>query len=114
MLTLFFVLAEFIFYKPVLDVFFPKKTSGNVYGVRKASGETKKRIILSGHTDSAFEWTYTYKGGRPVVVLIIVTAVVAILLGIGANIFKLAGTVILYGVVAVYFFGLIRLLVMGG
>lgn len=86
-LTLFFVLAEFIFYKPVLDIFFPKKTSGNVYGVRKASGETKKRIILSGHTDSAFEWTYTYKGGRPVVVLIIVTAVVAILLGIGANIF---------------------------
>lgn len=37
-----------------------------------------------------------------------------LVLGIGANIFKLAGTVILYGVVAVYFFGLIRLLVMGG
>ncbi len=34
--------------------------------------------------------------------------------GIGANIFKLAGTVILYGVVAVYVFGLIRILVMGG
>lgn len=37
-----------------------------------------------------------------------------LVLGIGANIFKLAGTVILYGVVAVYFFGLIRLLVVGG
>ena len=35
-------------------------------------------------------------------------------LGVGANIFKLAGTVILYGVVAVYFFGLIRLLIIGG
>ncbi len=35
-------------------------------------------------------------------------------LGIGANMFKLAGTVILYGVVSVYFFGLIRLIVMGG
>ena len=35
-------------------------------------------------------------------------------LGIGANIFKLAGTVILYGVVSVYFFGLIRLVIMGG
>ncbi len=85
--TLFLVLAEFIFYKPVLDVFFPKKTSGNVYGVIKAKGETKKRIILSGHTDSAFEWTYTYKGGRPVVALIIVTAVISILLGLGANIY---------------------------
>ena len=37
-----------------------------------------------------------------------------LVLGIGANIFKLAGTVILYGIVSVYFFGLIRLLIMGG
>ena len=35
-------------------------------------------------------------------------------LGIGANIFKLAGTVILYGIVSVYVFGIIRILVMGG
>lgn len=33
-----------------------------------------------------------------------------LVLGIGANIFKLAGTVILYGVVSVYIFGLIRIL----
>ena len=37
-----------------------------------------------------------------------------LILGIGANIFKLAGSVILYGVVAVYLFGLVRLLIMGG
>jgi stage V sporulation protein AC len=37
-----------------------------------------------------------------------------LVLGIGANIFKLAGTVILYGTVAVYVFGIIRLLLMGG
>lgn len=37
-----------------------------------------------------------------------------LVLGIGANIFKLAGTVILYGVVAVYIFGLIRLFIVGG
>ena len=37
-----------------------------------------------------------------------------LVLGIGANIFKLAGTVILYGIVSVYVFGLVRLLVMGG
>ena len=35
-------------------------------------------------------------------------------LGLGANIFKLAGTVILYGIVSVYIFGLIRLLIIGG
>lgn len=33
--------------------------------------------------------------------------------GIGTNIFRLAGTVILYGVVSVYIFGLIRLLLGG-
>lgn len=37
-----------------------------------------------------------------------------LVLGIGANIFKLAGTVILYGVVAVYIFGLFRLVIIGG
>lgn len=37
-----------------------------------------------------------------------------LVLGIGANIFKLAGTVILYGIVSVYVFGIIRLIVMGG
>lgn len=36
------------------------------------------------------------------------------ILGIGANIFKLAGSVILYGIVSVYVFGLIRLFIIGG
>ena len=34
--------------------------------------------------------------------------------GIGSNIFKLAGSVILYGVVAAWFFGTIRFCIMGG
>lgn len=33
--------------------------------------------------------------------------------GIGSNIFKLAGSVILYGVVSAWFFGLIRMIIMG-
>lgn len=34
--------------------------------------------------------------------------------GIGANMFKLAGSVIVFGVVGAYFFGLIRLVILGG
>ena len=34
--------------------------------------------------------------------------------GLGANIFKLAGTVILYGIVSAYVFGIIRYLIFGG
>jgi stage V sporulation protein AC len=34
--------------------------------------------------------------------------------GIGSNIFKISGSVILYGVVAAYVFGIIRYLLFGG
>ena len=37
-----------------------------------------------------------------------------LILGIGANIFKLTGSVILYGVVAAYVFGLLRFIFLGG
>ena len=33
--------------------------------------------------------------------------------GLGANMFKLAGTVILYGVVSAYIFGILRIIIMG-
>lgn len=57
------IAGEFLLYKEMLDPLFKEKESGNVIAVRKASGETKRRIILAGHTDSAPEWTYTYKLG---------------------------------------------------
>lgn len=59
-ICIFFIITEFLFYKETLDVFLPKKTSYNTYGIRKASGETKRRIIFSGHADSAMEWRFTY------------------------------------------------------
>lgn len=34
--------------------------------------------------------------------------------GLGANIFRLAGTVILYGIVSAYIFGIIRYFILGG
>ena len=34
--------------------------------------------------------------------------------GIGANMMKLAGSVIIFGVVSAWFFGLVRLIIMGG
>ena len=34
--------------------------------------------------------------------------------GLGSNIFRVAGSVILYGVVSAWFFGMLRLLIMGG
>ncbi len=64
------IAGEFVLYKKMLDPFFKEKESGNVIAVRKAKGETKRRIILSGHTDSAPEWTYTYKLGSHGVIMV--------------------------------------------
>lgn len=86
LLNVFFIVCEFFFYKPVMDIFFKKKETGNIVGVRKASGETKRRIIFCGHTDSAYEWTYTYHGGRPFVALAIVLAVISVVVSVAGNV----------------------------
>lgn len=57
------LLGEFLFYKKLLDPLFPERESSNVVCVRKAAGETKRRIIIGGHIDSAYEWRYTQLGG---------------------------------------------------
>ncbi len=64
------VVEEFGLYHEFLDRFYKEKTSGNVYGVRAAAGETKRRVIVSGHTDSAPEWTFTYRLGSHGVVTV--------------------------------------------
>ena len=79
------VVGEFGLYKQPLDPLFEKKQSGNVIAVRKASGETKRRIIMSGHTDSAPEWTYTYKLGSKGVVTVAGYAVAGLLYDIAAT-----------------------------
>ena len=98
-LTLFFIVGEFFFYKPVLDIFFKKKDTANVVGIRKASGETKRKIIFSGHTDSAFEWTYTYYGGRKAVMTVIVGAFIGIVATLGASVYS----IVKYGVLDLSF-----------
>ncbi len=86
LINVFFIFTEFFIYKQTLDVFFKKKETANLIGVRKASGETKKRIIFCGHTDSAFEWTFTYHGGRPMVAATIAGAFISIFLSIASSV----------------------------
>ena len=85
-LAVFFLLGEFLFYKKVLDPFFKKEESSNVICTRKASGETKRRIIIGGHMDTAYEWRYTYLGGPKLVTTIVVSAVLGLLITLGLSI----------------------------
>ena len=75
----FFIITEFLFYKETLDPFLPKKTSYNTYGIRKASGETKRRIIFAGHADSSMEWRFTYYGGPKLLIPVVGGALVGVL-----------------------------------
>lgn len=85
-LAVFFLLGEFLFYKEVLDPFFKKEESSNVICTRKASGETKRRIIIGGHMDTAYEWRYTYLGGPKLVTTIVISAVLGLLVTMGLSI----------------------------
>lgn len=57
------IILEFLLYKEVLDPFFKKAQSSNVILTKKPKGEVKRRIIFSGHIDSAYEWRFTHWGG---------------------------------------------------
>ena len=94
-LELLFLALQFIMYKKAADWFMPKKQSQNLIGVRKPSGEVKRRLILSGHTDSSNEWTWTYLGykhfGKPVLLVPVVAGCVgAILFNLGVSVIAVA------------------------
>lgn len=57
------IVLEFLLYREVLDPFFRKAQSSNVLLTKKPKGEVKRRIIFSGHIDSAYEWRFTHWGG---------------------------------------------------
>ena len=74
-----FLVGEFLLYKQVLDPFFKKEKSSNVICKIKATGELKRRIIIAGHMDSAYEWRYTYKGGAKMVTVVVAGAILGLL-----------------------------------
>ncbi len=51
---------EVIRYRELIDPFFPKRRGENVAGFVKPRGETRKRVIVSAHLDSAYEFKVWY------------------------------------------------------
>ena len=49
------LIAEYVLYRHVTDKLYPRRTGQNLYMVRKAKNTPKRRIILCGHVDAAFE-----------------------------------------------------------
>lgn len=86
-----FFIGEFLLYKQMLDPIFPKKDTYNVVCSRKPKGEVKRRIILSGHVDSAYEWHYTYWGGGHLMVAVSAYAIIAMIAHLVMDILVLCG-----------------------
>lgn len=70
--------CEFLFYIPLIDKLLPETTSANVYARLSPTGEVKRRIILNGHSDSAYEWTLM-KIRQEVMVVVLVADIVCLL-----------------------------------
>ncbi|HDP33534.1 MAG TPA: M20/M25/M40 family metallo-hydrolase [Candidatus Hydrogenedentes bacterium] len=82
LLALSVFVCELVFYKHVLTPFFPKSTSHNLWAALAPSGETKRRIILGGHADAAYEWRFHRLFPRifPLFPALIILSVVYVLL----------------------------------
>ena len=93
-ICIFFAVTEFVFYNETLDPFTPKKTSYNAYGVRKAAGETKRRIIFGGHADCSMEWRYSYYGGPKLLIPVLGGSILGLVYVTVASIFVIIKTLI--------------------
>ncbi len=83
---------EFLLYKQAVDWLFPKATSHNVIGIKRPSGEVKRYLMVGGHIDSAFEWTFN-KSGKPIVIRItIISAIGGLFFALIANLLRVIFT----------------------
>ncbi len=76
---------EVALYKELVDPLFPKYEGENIVGTFSPSGEVKKRVIVSAHLDSAYEfniWWWFKNASVPVMVL----GVMSVLFLLGASI----------------------------
>lgn len=60
--SLFITVMEFLLYKQFTDVLYKKIPAHNLVATRKPTGEVKRRIVISGHIDAAYEWRQLYYG----------------------------------------------------
>jgi hypothetical protein len=73
------LIFELVLYKQFIDPFFRKRESSNVCGRIAPSGLTRRRIILNGHPDAAYEWRFLYRFPK-ILPLFVVSSLLGLLL----------------------------------
>lgn len=86
------MIGEFLFYRQMIDFMFKKRTSGNVMGTIKPTGEVKRRIVLNGHSDAAYEWHWHHVGGYYLFLTSIIIPVISVIYTIVVSVVAMATT----------------------
>ncbi len=72
---------EFLRYREFVDFLFPRKQGENIIGTIRPKGEATRRVIVSAHMDSAYEFNFIYylkNAAIPVIELGMVGSVIAL------------------------------------
>jgi hypothetical protein len=74
------VFFEFLRYREFIDFLFPRKQGENIMGTIRPKGEAARRVIVSAHMDSAYEFNLIYylrNFAIPIVAITIIGVVIA-------------------------------------
>jgi len=81
------VFFEFLLYREFVDLLFPRKQGENIIGAIRPKGNASRRVIVSGHMDSAYEFNVFYylrDFAKPVVRI----ALVGVFIALGGSLAK--------------------------
>ena len=106
-------LVQFVLYRQLIDPLFPKKRGTNVTAIRPCAGEARRRVLLNGHMDAAWEFPLNYRFGGVVFEIPGVMALVGVLFYMALALCQLCGaggwvrTAALWGLLFLPFFVLV-------
>ena len=81
--SLLVIVGQFVFYRKIVDPFFPKAKSQNVYSKNNPSEDTRQTIIFAGHIDSPYQFNFIkWWGGRVYTILMVLVIVTFIFFSI--------------------------------
>lgn len=87
-------IAQFVFYRHLLDPLFPREKGFNTYGSIEPAGEVKQQVIICGHHDAAYSFQILARMPRlyfPLMLAGVGLLVVGMLLCLTAAIMSLSG-----------------------
>ena len=95
------IFLELVRYREVVDFLFPKRRGANVAATIRPKGQVEKRVIVSAHQDSAYEFWLWYRLGNAALLLMVVGLAAMVLL-FAASLAKTIGTYAGFGEAGVF------------